>query len=117
MQIRFFCDAGTFNAVAEVNELTNNWFYSRIFRHHEVFRKREVMAMQVAELCYCKSDIMSVCTAENESQQKYCRFYEKSSYSGKCMYLVFDEYCDCLAAQLNANQTEAIKLWEDALAM
>ena len=75
------------------------------------------MAMQAAELCYCKSDIMSVCIAENERQQKYCRFYEKSSYSDKCMYFMFDEYCDCLEAQMNAIKVDAIKLWEDTIVM
>jgi hypothetical protein len=56
---------------------------------------------------------MSVCTAENEHQQKYCRFYEKSSYSDKCMYYVFDAYCDCLEAQLSAQEGNDIKVWED----
>jgi hypothetical protein len=72
-----------------------------------------VRAVQVAEFCYCRTGIMSVCTAENEYQQKYCRFYEKSSYSDKCMYLVFDEYCDCLEAQLSAKEGNVIRVWED----
>jgi hypothetical protein len=56
---------------------------------------------------------MSVCTAEDEYKQKYCRFYEKSSCSDKCMYLVFDEYCDCLEAQLSAKEGNVIRVWED----
>jgi hypothetical protein len=43
---------------------------------------------------------MSICTAADESEQKRCKFYKKSSHSDKCMYFVFDEYCDCLEAQL-----------------
>jgi hypothetical protein len=79
------------------------------------YQEKGVMAMQAADLCFCRNDIMSVCTAENERQQKYCRFYEKSSYSDKCMYLVFDEYCDCLEAQLSTNEKEAIELWEETI--
>ena len=71
------------------------------------------MALQVVEFCYCRTDIMSFCKAENEHQQKYCRFYEKSSYSDKCMYFMFDEYCDCLEAQLSAKEGNIINVWED----
>lgn len=42
---------------------------------------------------------MFICTAVNESEQKNCKFYKKSSSSDRCMYFVFDEYCDCLEAQ------------------
>ena len=51
-------------------------------------------------LCLCRNDFMSICTAADESEQKRCKFYKKSSHSDKCMYFVFDEYCDCLEAQL-----------------
>ena len=67
------------------------------------------MAVQMTEFCYCKTGIVSICAAENERQPTYCRFYEKSSYSDKCMYLVFDEYCDCLESKLNASEGDAFK--------
>ena len=56
--------------------------------------------MRKDNLCFCRSDFMSICTAADESEQKRCKFYKKSSHSDKCMYFVFDEYCDCLEAQL-----------------
>ena len=57
------------------------------------------MAVSRNEACFCKRDIMSTCTAHNHLQQKNCRFYTKSSSKNKCMYFIFDEYCDCVEAQ------------------
>ena len=54
--------------------------------------------------CFCKREFMSICTAASESEQKKCKFYKKSSFSDKCMYLMFGEYCDCLEAQLATQQ-------------
>ena len=48
---------------------------------------------------------MSICTAASESEQKNCKFYKKSSFTDKCMYFMFDEYCDCLDAQIATHQT------------
>jgi hypothetical protein len=48
---------------------------------------------------------MHICVATSESEQKNCKFYRKSSISERCMYFMFDEYCDCLEAQLEAQQT------------
>ena len=45
---------------------------------------------------------MSICTAEDPRQQERCRFFEKSSHEQRCMYLIFDEYCDCLKAQMKS---------------
>jgi hypothetical protein len=59
-----------------------------------------VIDVQKDNLCFCRSDFMSICTAAGESEQIRCKFYKKSSHSDKCMYFVFDEYCDCLEAQL-----------------
>ena len=59
--------------------------------------------MADAEISFCKKDIMSVCTAATDTQQKDCRYYERSCTTDKCMYHIFDEYCDCLKAQMNAN--------------
>ena len=52
---------------------------------------------------FCKQDDMSVCTADSKKLQTDCSFYEKSQFAERCMYFIFDEYCDCLNAQLNAN--------------
>jgi hypothetical protein len=43
---------------------------------------------------------MSICSAKDSKQQEKCRFFEKSSYEHRCMYFIFDEYCDCLKAQI-----------------
>lgn len=51
---------------------------------------------------YCKQEQISVCTAEDPKQQPTCSFFEKSRHANRCMYFIFDEYCDCLNAQLNA---------------
>ena len=73
--------------------------------------------MQDLAINFCKRDMMSICAASNETQQKMCRFYKKSSYTDKCMYFVFGEYCDCLEAQINFQvaqpefQEDAIDAW------
>jgi hypothetical protein len=59
--------------------------------------------MADAETSFCKTEIMSVCTAATDAQQKDCCYYEKSCRTDKCMYFIFDEYCDCLKAQMSAN--------------
>jgi hypothetical protein len=51
---------------------------------------------------FCKSGMMSVCVAASDSEQNRCDFYEKSRLKNKCMYFIFDEYCDCLKAQMNS---------------
>jgi hypothetical protein len=53
---------------------------------------------------YCKREHMSICTADNQKQQVGCNYYEKSRYADRCMYFIFDEFCDCLTAQMNARQ-------------
>ena len=40
-------------------------------------------------------------------EQKKCRFYQKSSYTDKCMFFMFGEYCDCLEAQMNTEKQDA----------
>jgi hypothetical protein len=79
--------------------------------------KKVVVSMHDSTTNFCKKDMMSICTASNIAQQKMCRFYKKSPYTEKCMYFVFDEYCDCLEAQLNfqaappESQGEAEDAW------
>ncbi|MGD8970479.1 MAG: hypothetical protein PVG01_03660 [Desulfobacterales bacterium] len=55
-------------------------------------------------MSYCRQEMMSVCAADNGLKQKECCFYEKSNGSDRCMYYVFEEYCDCLPAQRIAQQ-------------
>jgi hypothetical protein len=51
---------------------------------------------------FCKSEIMSVCKADSKKQQQDCIFFEKASSSSRCMYFVFNQFCDCLNAQIYA---------------
>ena len=53
---------------------------------------------------FCKRDIMSICTASSDAEQENCVYYEKSRLRNKCMYFIFDEYCDCLKAQMDATK-------------
>jgi hypothetical protein len=64
-----------------------------------------VIDVQKDNLCFCRNAFMSICTATDESEQMRCKFYKKSSHSDQCMYFVFDEYCDCLEAQLAARKS------------
>jgi hypothetical protein len=50
----------------------------------------------------CKKGLMSVCTAKDNKEQEECDFYDKSSVGNKCMCFIFNEYCDCLAAQMKS---------------
>jgi hypothetical protein len=65
---------------------------------------REVMGMTCQVVNFCKKEEMSVCTAENQKEQLGCSFYEKSQFAQRCMYFMFDQYCDCLKAQMNAEK-------------
>ena len=73
-----------------------------------------VIAVQNEKLCFCKRDTMFICTAASESEQKNCKFYKKSSFTDKCMYFMFGEYCDCLEAQL-ATQPTAQSNYQDMI--
>jgi hypothetical protein len=59
--------------------------------------------MQGSTTSFCRKELMSVCTACSEAEQRHCCFYEKSRGSDRCMYFVFGEFCDCLNAQLHAS--------------
>ena len=63
---------------------------------------QEANLMSCPEKNYCKKEKMSICTAEDPRQQEKCCFFEKSSHEQRCMYLIFDEYCDCLKAQMKS---------------
>jgi hypothetical protein len=53
---------------------------------------------------FCKQEQMSICTAETQKKQAGCSYYEKSQCAERCMYFIFDEYCDSLTAQMNSQQ-------------
>lgn len=48
---------------------------------------------------------MSECVGETEEEQKKCGYYEKATNAKRCMYRVYDNYCDCLPAQLDARKS------------
>jgi hypothetical protein len=58
--------------------------------------------MSDSQTNYCKKDDMSICSAEDIKQQEKCSFFKKSSYENRCMYFIFDTYCDCLKAQMES---------------
>jgi hypothetical protein len=51
---------------------------------------------------FCKSEIMSICAADSKREQQDCIFFEKSNNASRCMYFVFNQFCDSLNAQLCA---------------
>jgi hypothetical protein len=66
--------------------------------------------------CFCvrkDSDLLSVCIAKSNEEQKECMFYEKASREKRCMYYVLDNYCDSLDAQLYAIELEKRKQSEN----
>ena len=60
--------------------------------------------MSNLEVNFCKQEQMSVFTADDQKQQVGCSYYEKSQFAERCMYYIFEEYCDSLTAQMNAQQ-------------
>ena len=52
---------------------------------------------------FCKTNLISVCNANEEKVQKNCIFYDKSSYGDQCMFLHFKQFCDNLEAQENGS--------------
>jgi RNA-binding protein YlmH len=52
---------------------------------------------------FCRPEQISTCTAASQKEQAGCHFFEKSRHAERCMYFIFDEYCDCLQAQLSAS--------------
>lgn len=53
----------------------------------------------------CKSGLMSECVGETEEEQKTCAYYEKATSAKRCMYRKYDNFCDCLPAQLDARKS------------
>ena len=63
--------------------------------------------MSADRLSFCKKGLISVCTAAGVDEQKNCRFYKKSTYCDRCMYFIFDKYCDSLEAQMDDEDNDA----------
>ena len=59
---------------------------------------------QVVNLC--KIDLMSLCSASSKKDQPNCCFYEKSQNAQRRMYYIFDDFCDCLKAQIAAKKSD-----------
>ncbi len=48
----------------------------------------------------CVQGMMSTCAGcDSQRTQERCGLYEKATHHNRCMSLVFDEYCDSVAAQ------------------
>jgi hypothetical protein len=58
------------------------------------------------EMNFCRSEQISFCTAADRKEQSGCSFYARSHSAERCMYFIFDEYCDSLNAQLNSRTHE-----------
>ena len=52
----------------------------------------------------CEPGMMSTCGAKKCKDQEVCEFYRRASLENRCMYFKYDEYCDCLEAQLDAKK-------------
>jgi hypothetical protein len=50
----------------------------------------------------CELDLISLCSADSKKDQPNCSFYEKSQNASRCMYFIFEKFCDCLNAQIAA---------------
>lgn len=48
---------------------------------------------------------MSQCIGNTINEQKKCRFYTKATTEERCMYRVFDSFCSCLGAQIDASKS------------
>ena len=59
---------------------------------------------QVANMC--KLDLMSHCRANSKEDQSNCNFYEKAQNASRCMYFIFEEFCDCVKAQIAARKND-----------
>jgi hypothetical protein len=68
--------------------------------------KGEASMVSGAVVNFCRSEHISFCTASDKREQSGCSFYERSRNAERCMYFIFNEYCDCLKAQLNSKAHE-----------
>ena len=53
---------------------------------------------------HCNYNGLSLCgMAKKPKEQERCTHYQKSTHFSRCMYLVYDEFCDSLSAQQDRN--------------
>lgn len=51
---------------------------------------------------YCRKGTLSYCdVSDSFEKQKKCKYYKKSSYFDRCMFLVFGKHCSSIDAQEN----------------
>ena len=81
-------------------------WYSYSYRTNQRGKRKEVVFMPSPRLNFCETNVMSVCNAIEKDMQKYCRFYDRSSYGDHCMFFHFDQYCDSPEAQKHARYLE-----------
>jgi len=53
---------------------------------------------------FCSTDVISICSSENISNQKHCKFYTKSFCGDHCMFFNSQQYCDNPEAQRQARE-------------
>lgn len=58
---------------------------------------------------FCHINLMAICKTNDSEERKTCTFYDKSSIRDDCMYFIFDEYCDCLKAQVEARKIDGVR--------
>ena len=62
---------------------------------------------------YCKKDILSYCNMANSPKdQKKCKFYKKATHFDRCMFLIFDEHCSSMEAQLDVDFVSDLEVAE-----
>ncbi len=61
--------------------------------------------MESSLINFCQTTLISVCNANDKYQQKFCRFYTKSTRDKHCMFFVFNEFCDNPDAQRHARES------------
>lgn len=63
------------------------------------------MTNDIVNHCEYKG-MMSCCVKkEEQEEQKKCSYYIKASYFNRCIYLKYDEYCDCIDAIQKKKET------------
>lgn len=66
------------------------------------------MATDIINFCENKGMMYGCAKKEDPAEQKKCSYHEESKYH-PCMYLKFDEFCDCLDAIQKKKESEAKK--------
>ena len=93
----------------------------RVLKWQNTYRKRIAVAFALAHgrrlarsdcANYCVAGLMSRCSAGTVwSDQKICKFAEKSTVSNRCMHFIeaIGGHCDCAEAQRELRKTVKIE--------